>query len=101
MTYASFILDHKPFKAEPHRVYITVGGDRIPFEDDDGSPASNILETKVLINSIISDAFKGAKFMGADISDDFLDNPMKTAEFMKVKYNHIPDDIKHFYNLQD
>ena len=101
VTYASFVLDYKPLKSEPHRVRITVGGDKLPFEDDAGSPASNLLETKVLINSTISDASKGARFMGADISDYFLATPMKTPEYMKVKYSHIPDDIKQLYNLQE
>ena len=26
---------------------------------------------------------------------------MGKAEYMKVKYKHIPDDIKHQYNLQE
>ena len=69
VTYASFVLDHKPLKTELHRFRVTVGGNKLPFEDDFGSPASNLLETKVLINSTISDASKGARFMGADISD--------------------------------
>ena len=42
VTYASFVLDHKPLKAEPYRVHVTVGGDKLPFEDETGSPASNL-----------------------------------------------------------
>ena len=34
VTYASFVLDYKPLKSEPHRVRVTVGGDKLPFEDD-------------------------------------------------------------------
>jgi len=101
VTYASFVLNHKPLKTESHRVRITVGADKLPYDDDAGSPASNLLETKVLINSTISDASKGARFLGADISDFFLATPMAKAEFMKVKYSHIPADIKSHYNLQD
>ena len=58
---------------------MTVGGDRLSYENDSGSPAANLLETKVLLDSIISDASKGAKFMTADIKDYFLATPMATA----------------------
>ena len=84
VTYASFVLDYKLLKADQHRVRITVGGDLLPFDNDAGSPVSSILETKVLINSRISDASKGLQFMGADISDYFLATPMKKAEYMQV-----------------
>ena len=39
--------------------------------------------------------------MGADISDYFLAAPMKKAEYMQVRYKHIPTDIKEQYNLKD
>ena len=39
--------------------------------------------------------------MGADIRDYVLATPMPKVEYMKVKYKHIPDDIKQRYNLQD
>jgi hypothetical protein len=100
VTYASFILDHRPLKTETHRIRITVGGDRLTYDDDAGSPAANLLETKVLLNSTISDAAKGARFMTADIMDYFLATPMARAEYMKVKYKHIPQDIKDRYQLE-
>ena len=59
------------------------------------------METKILINSTISDAKDGARFMSADIKDYFLATPMEQAEYMKVQYKHIPEDIRTKYNLQD
>jgi len=56
VTYASFVCDYRPLKDEKHRVRVTVGGDRLPYHDDAGSPAADLLETKLLINSTISDA---------------------------------------------
>ena len=50
---------------------MVVGGDRLDYFDDSGSPAASLLETKILINSTISDADKGAKFMSADLKDFF------------------------------
>ena len=80
---------------------ITVGGNRLSYNEDSGSPAANLLETKVLLNSTISDAIKGAHFMTADIKYYFLATPMAKVEYMKVQYKHLPEDIKLRYNLQD
>ena len=94
VTYATFVCDFRPLKSEPYQIRITVGGDRLTYNDDAGSPAANLLETKILINSIISDAAKGARFMTADVKDFFLNSPMKRAEYMKTSYKHFPRDIR-------
>ena len=99
VTYATFVCDLRPLKEEVYRVRITVGGDRLSYNDDAGSPAANLLETKLIINSTISDASKGARFMTADIKDHFLATPMKKAEYMKVQYKYFPEDIRQRYNL--
>ena len=101
VTYASYVCDYRPLKEEPYRVRITVGGDKLDYNDDAGSPAANLLETKIIINSTISDARRGARFMCADIKDHFLATPMKNPEYMKVKYKYIPNDIRIRYNLDD
>ena len=62
VTYASFVCDKRPLKTEPFRVRIVVGGDRLSFDDDAGSPATDLLETQVLLNSTISDSDQGARF---------------------------------------
>ena len=100
VTYATFVLDYRPLKTEEYRVRITFGGNRLTYEEDAGSPAANLLETKVLINSVISDAKSGAKFMTADIKDYFLATPMDRPEYTKVLYKHLPADIKQKYNLR-
>ena len=99
VTYASYVCDYRPLKDEPYRVRITVGGDKLEYPDDAGSPAANLLETKILLNSVISDADKGARFMCADIKDHFLATPMDHPEYMRVQYKYIPNDIRHRYNL--
>ena len=99
VTYASFVLDYRPLKSEPNCVHITVGGDRLTYNSDSGSPAANLLKTKLLINSTISDASRGARFVSADLKDFFLATPMEGDKFMKVKYKHFPDDIHKRYNL--
>ena len=101
VTYATYVLDYRSLKDEPYRVRITFGGDISVYLDDAGSPALNLMETKLLVNSIISDAKNGARFMSADIKDYFLATPMAKAEYMKVQYKNIPEDIRQQYNLQE
>ena len=99
ITYATFVLDYRPLKSEPHQVRITVGGDRLSYPHDAGSPAANVIETKILVNSTISDAPKGARFMSANLKDYFLATPMGRAEYMRVKLKYFPPDIIQHYNL--
>ena len=82
--FATYALDFRPLKEEQNRVWITVDGDRLTYLDDAGSPEANLLETKVLINSTISDSKHGARFMSADIKDYFFTTPMGKVEFVKV-----------------
>ena len=93
------MLYHKPLKTDLNRVRITVVGDRLTYAEDAGSSAVNLLETKVLINSTISDAEKGAEFMTANIIDYFLATPRSQLEYMKDQYQHIPEDMQSIYNL--
>ena len=69
--YTTFVIDYRPLKSKPHMVRITVGDDRLSYLDNAGSPAANMLETKVLVNSTISDAKRGSRFMSADLKDFF------------------------------
>ena len=100
VTYASFVCDYRPLKLEQYRVRLVVGGDKLFYDDDVSSPAASLLETKILINSVISDAKKGARFLTCDIKDFFLATPMSRPEFMTVHISNFPDDIIERYNLQ-
>ena len=60
---------------------------------------ANMLETKMLVNRVISDAPKGARFMSVGLKDFFLATPMEGDKFMKVQYEYFPKDIKKHYNL--
>ena len=99
VTYASFVCDYRPLKDEPWRVRLVVGGDKLTYQFDTCSPATSLLETKLLLNSIISDAHKGARFMSLDIKDFFLTTPMGTNEYMRIPTKCIPHDIFSKYNL--
>ena len=78
-----------------------MGGDQLSYNDDPGSPAASLLETKILINSVVSDTKHGARFMSIDLKDYFLATPMARTEYMKVPLRYFPDDIQVKYNLKN
>ena len=55
VTYGSFVCDHHPLKTEKWRVRLVVGGDKLEYVSDAGSPTTNFLDTKIILNSVISD----------------------------------------------
>ena len=77
VTYANFICHYRSLKTEPHRVCLTVGGYKLYCPYDAGSPAASLLETKLILNSKISDVNKGARFLSADLKDHFFASLME------------------------
>ena len=71
VAYANFVCTHRPLKSEPNRIRLVVGGDSLTCDDDTSSPAASLLETKLMLNSVISDAKQGARFMSLDLKDFF------------------------------
>ena len=53
VTYASFVCNHHPLKDEEWRIHLVVGGDKLEYFSDSGSPAADLTETKLLLNSVI------------------------------------------------
>ena len=51
------------------------------------------------MNSVISDAKQGAKFLSCNLHDFFLVTPLKTQECISILYKYIPQDIRGQYNL--
>ena len=84
VTYSNMVCDIRPLKKEKFEVRLTVGGDRLQYPDDTASPAATLLETKLLLNSTISQSAQGARFMTHDIKDFFLQTVMKRPEYMKI-----------------
>ena len=93
------VCDIRPLKGEKFRVRLTVGGDRLPYSDDTASPAATLLETKLLLNSTISQSAQGARFMTLDIKDFFLQTVMNRPEFMKIHSKYFLADIREKYKI--
>ena len=91
ITYASMVCDYRPLKIEAHRCRLVVGGDKLPYASDSAALAANLIESKILFNSVVST--KGAKFMTIDISNFSLSSHMQHPEYMKIHQDDIPQDI--------
>ena len=82
---------------------LTIGGGKLEYDKETASPAANLLDTKLLLNSTILDAHKGARFMSLDIKDCFLMNtlPVGEQECMRIHSKYFYSKIKNQYNLHD
>ena len=67
--HTTFVCDYCPLKLELYYIWMIVGRDRLPYKKDTGLAAANLLETKILLNSTISDVDKGIRFILAGIKD--------------------------------
>ena len=113
VTYANFICDYRPLKSEPFRVRMTVGGDKLQYDEDTGSLTVSLLEAKLLANNVISDCKKhNSKFCAIDLKDFFLNTPMASPEYVRIHKNifssfptRVPitrqNCTRRFYLLQD
>ncbi|KAL7551824.1 hypothetical protein ACHAWF_015016 [Thalassiosira exigua] len=97
-TYVRIVCNERPEKADPNRVRITVGGNRINYPGDCGTPTADLLTVKLLFNSVIST--EGAKFMTMDISNFYLNTPLKRKEYVRMKLDNFPSDVIDHYNLK-
>jgi hypothetical protein len=84
---------------EPNRTRFTVGGDRINYPGEVGTPTAEMLVAKLLFKSIISTP--NAKFMTIDISNFYLMTPLMRPEYLQVKLTDIPAEIITEYKLRN
>ncbi len=95
VTYRSFVCEMRPNETETHCIRLTMGGDRINYPDDCGTPTADMLQVKCRFNSIIST--KGARCMILDIKDFYLNTPI----YMRLKLSDISEEIIEEYNLHE
>ena len=91
ITYGRICCDYQSEKADPNQTQITVGGNRINYPGDCGTPTADLLTVKLLLNSIVSTM--GAKFMTIDIKDLYLMTPMDHPKYFRMKLKLFPQDI--------
>ena len=74
-----------------------MGGNRVHYPGNAGTPTADLLTVKLLINSTISTP--NAKYMTMDIKDFYLNTPMAQYEYMRLRIANMPDDVIKHYNL--
>ena len=98
-TYVRICANYRPEKDDPHRVRMTMGGDRVNCPDDCGTPTADLLTVKLLLNSVVSTP--GAKFFTMDIKDFYLNTPLKRFEYARIRLSDLPEDIIEEYKLKE
>ena len=97
--YGHIVVSYRPEKQDPNQVRLTVGGNRVNYPGDCGTPTTNMCTVKLLLNNIISTP--GEKIMSINIKDFHLNNPMPRYEYMRLKLEDLPEDFIEEYNLRD
>jgi hypothetical protein len=98
-TYTKFVCKLKPNKAKVHRTRLTVGGNKVHYPGDVGTPTADLTLVKMHINSVVSTC--GARCMTLDVKKFFLNMPMVRYKYVWIKIDDIPDEIFVEYNLRD
>ena len=100
VTYQRIVCNYRDHKVEKPMTSLTVGGDRINYPFDCGTPTAYLLKIKPLLNSVISTP--GAKFMTLDIKHFYLNTPMPRCKYFRMKLLELfPDDVIDKYNICD
>ena len=79
------------------RTGLTVGGDVLDSYGDASFPAASLLESKLLLNSVISDAHRGARLLTLDIKDYFLQSILQDPEYIRIHQKYFLPDIQGKY----
>jgi hypothetical protein len=96
MTYGLIACLVRPEKIkEPNQTRLAVGGNRVHSLGNTGTPTTNLLTVKPLINSTISTP--NAKYMTMDVKVFYLNTPMARYKYMQLQIANMPNDfIKHY-----
>ena len=87
----------RPEKSDPNRTRITIGGNRITFPSDVGTPAESLELAKLVFNSVLSRP--GAKFTTFDICNFYLQTPLDRPKYARIKLSDIPEEFNLEYIL--
>ena len=91
VTYERIVVDYRPDKANPYCTRLTVGGGRVNYPGDCGTPTLELITVKLLLNSIVSTL--NEKFITIDIKYFYLNTPMAQSEYMRLKLSNLPNIV--------
>eukprot|EP00804_Cyclotella_cryptica_P013280 CCRYP_007043-RA/>CCRYP_007043-RA protein AED:0.39 eAED:0.39 QI:0/0/0/1/0/0/3/0/598 len=97
VAYSKIFVVKRPHKKEKERTRLTVVGTYIDYPGNTAVPTSDLTTAKLLFNSVIST--DGPTFHGGDLKNFYLNTPMDRPEYMRLKFDLIPQEIKDKYKL--
>ena len=97
--YSKIVVVEWPQKKEKERACLTVIGTYNDYPWDKAVHTSDLTTDKILFNSIISTP--GVTFHGGDLKNFYLNMPMDHPEYMRLKFDLIPEEIMEKYKLRE
>ena len=88
VTYGQIVVDYRLENTDPYRTRLKVGGDRVNYPGDCGTPTVELTTAELLLNIIVSTL--NGKFMTIDIKDFYLNTLMARSEYIRLKINDLP-----------
>ena len=67
VTYVRIVVNYRPDKSDPYCTRLIVGGNKVKYPHDCGTPTANLLTVKPPLNSVVSTP--GSKFMTINIKN--------------------------------
>ena len=99
VTYYKFVCSVREQKKEKNRTRGVLGGNRVHFPGNVGTPTADMLLFNLLLNNVVSTP--GAKFMAFDVSNFYLNTHMTRYEYVKMRLADIPDEVVQEYGLHE
>jgi hypothetical protein len=101
ITYARFVSEIRLQKAEIHRTRLTAGGNLLDYEGKTSTETAGMETIKIRINSTISRAKKGARYLCIDIGNMYLNTKLLSPEYMRIHIDLIPEEIREEHNTDE
>jgi hypothetical protein len=101
ITYARFVSEIRLQKAEIHRTRLTAGGNLLDYEGKTSTETAGMETIKIHINSTISRAKKGARYLCIDIGNMYLNTKLLSPEYMRIHIDLIPEEIRDTEEFMD
>ena len=78
VTYGRVLVEYRPENTNPYSTRLTVGGYRVKYPGDCGTPTVDFTTVKILLSSIVSTL--NAKSVTVDVKCFYLNTPMARSE---------------------
>ena len=91
ITYGRIVVSYRPEKSDPYQTRLKVGGDRVNYTGNCGTPTVDLLTVKLLHNSVTSTPI--TNFTTIDVKDFYLNTPMFRYKYMCLKISDLPKDF--------